>query len=170
MTYFLSPGPRSCTVKPGIWPATSMIPDTPWLCRASPEIAWIEAGVSSTLVALNLLAVTVTSSNTRLESDDGASSAACATPGRTGKETMPASEPSTEAAMMRDTVLDTVDTVRSPVSQTVGPGSCERKCARTVEAFLVVVIDAGIVPGADHADDIHAVSGGGLEGMQLFAG
>jgi hypothetical protein len=31
---------------------------------------------------------------------------------------MPTSEPSSEAAMMRDTVFDTVDTVRPPVSQT----------------------------------------------------
>ena len=37
------------------------------------------------------------------------------------------------------------------------------------EVFLVVIIDTGIVPGADHTDDIHAAGGGGLEGMKLFA-
>ena len=112
-----------------------MMPDTPAFCSASPEIAWIDVGVSSTLVAFNLLAVTDTSSNTRLESDDAASSAARAMPGRTVKETMPASEPSSDTEMIRDTVLDTVDTVRSPVSQTGGLVLDERRTAQRSRRF-----------------------------------
>jgi nicotinic acid mononucleotide adenylyltransferase len=61
-------------------------------------------------VALSLLAVTVTSSNCKALSD-AASSAALATRGTMVKVAMPASEPSSEAEMMRDTVFDTVDTL-----------------------------------------------------------
>jgi len=46
----------------------SMMPEAPERCRASPEIAWMETGVSNTLVAVSLLAVTVTSSSPKLSS------------------------------------------------------------------------------------------------------
>src|SRR5260370_16585639 len=62
ITYFLSPGPRSWTDRPGIWPAMSMNADEPARCSASPLIAWIDAGTSRTLWALSLLAVTTISS------------------------------------------------------------------------------------------------------------
>src|ERR1700688_3556163 len=61
ITYFLSPGPKSWTDRPGIWPAMSMNAEEPARCSESPLIAWIDAGTSRTLWALSLLAVTTIS-------------------------------------------------------------------------------------------------------------
>src|ERR1700683_3525638 len=47
---------------PGTSPAMLMMPDAPACCSASPLIAWMDAGMSSTLCALSLLAVTTISS------------------------------------------------------------------------------------------------------------
>src|SRR6266403_821290 len=62
ITYFLSPGPKSWTDRPGIWPAMSMNADEPARCSESPLIAWIDTGISRTFCALSLLAVTTISS------------------------------------------------------------------------------------------------------------
>jgi hypothetical protein len=75
ITYFLSPGPRSWMANPGISPAISMIPAEPERCSASPEIACMDTGVSSTFVAFSLLAVTTISWRAEL-SAAGASAAA----------------------------------------------------------------------------------------------
>src|SRR5882724_3093351 len=75
MTYFLSPGPKSWTDRPGIWPAMSMNADEPARCSESPLIAWIDTGISRTLCALSLLAVTTISS---IGADSPAVSAAMA--------------------------------------------------------------------------------------------
>src|SRR6266702_2380915 len=139
MTYFLSPGPRSWIDSPGISPAISMIPAEPERCSASPEMAWMDTGVSSTFVAFSLLAVTVTSSSTALSA---AVSAAAAMPGNAAKD-----RPTTNTGPMSDTLTD----------------------LETLFFWLVIIVDAGIVPGADHTNDIDAVGGCCLERVELLA-
>src|SRR3569833_3721947 len=151
MTYFLSPGPRSWMDRPGMSPAMSMIPDAPALCSASPDSAWIDAGVSNTLVACCLLAVTTTSVSSAL-SAAGASAAAAAL---------------ADIAVLADRILATVIAmIREPFlfgTIFVTPG-CMALCQR-----LVVVIDTRIVAGTDHPHDIDAIRRGCLQRMRLLA-
>src|SRR5438105_1180542 len=135
MTYFLSPGPRSWMDSPGISPAMSMIPAEPERCSASPEIAWMDTGVSRTFVAFSLLAVTTISARAEL-SGTGASAAAAgrcsvAIENTPARQSVTARESSPTALMRRD----------------IG------------RFLLVIVVDAGIVARADHADDVDAVGG-----------
>src|SRR3569833_3668142 len=145
MTYFLSPGPRSWMDKPGMSPAISMMPEAPALCSASPESAWIDAGVSNTLVAFSLLAVTTTSPSSAVSGAAGAS-AATATPA----DRMLA----TEIAMIREPLL--FGTFFRPLVYVA-----RRK-------RLIVVIDTRIVAGTDDTHDIDAVRRCGFQRMQLL--
>src|SRR5579862_5348842 len=130
--------------RPGISPAISMIPADPERCSASPEIAWMDTGVSNTFWALSLFAVTTISSSAALSAAGAAPSAAAARPGnapRLIRQSVTASE-SLLAAHTRPDIAD----------------------------FLsVIVVDAGIVARADHADDVDAVRGCCLETVQLLA-
>src|SRR6266404_1824333 len=107
ITYFLSPGPKSWTDRPGIWPAMSMNADEPARCSDSPLIAWIDAGTSRTLCALSLLAVTTISS---IGADSPAVSAATA-----GAPVSMAVTPALTASMQLETLYLFVDW--SPVAR-----------------------------------------------------
>src|SRR5882762_1078899 len=96
ITYYLSPGPKSWTDRPGIWPAMSMNAEEPARCSASPLIAWIDAGTSRTLWALSLLAVTTISS---IGADSPAVSAATA-----GAPVSTAVTPAPTASMQLETL------------------------------------------------------------------
>src|SRR6267154_4046736 len=105
MTYFLSPGPKSWTDRPGIWPAMSMNAEEPARCSESPLIAWIDTGISRTFCALSLLAVTTISS---IGADSLEVSAAAA-----GAPVSMAVMPALAASMQLETLYLFVD--RSPV-------------------------------------------------------
>src|SRR3954463_13883789 len=82
-------------------PAMSMMPEALLRWRASPEIAWMDTGVSSTLVAFSLLAVTTTSVSSAL-SAAGASAAAAAL---ADIAALADRIPATERAMIREPLL-----------------------------------------------------------------
>src|SRR5216683_4851748 len=118
ITYFLSPGPKSWTDRPGIWPAMSMNAEEPARCSQSPLIAWMEAGTSRTLWALSLLAVTTISS---IGADSPAVSAATA-----GAPASRAVMPALTASMQPETLCLFVDW--SPVARRsidVSPVLCD---------------------------------------------
>src|SRR6186713_274750 len=150
MTYFLLPGPRSWIDRPGMAPAISMIPEALLRCSASPEMAWMDTGVSNTLVAFNLLAVTTTSPSSGLSdagADPAGASAATATPAD--------SRPATVIAMIREPLL-------------FGTIFLTPQIVWRVER-LVVVVDTRVVPGANDPDDIDTIRRCCFQRMELLA-